>query len=402
MAETLFSKTDRLLRFCDNLEMVEDWRRENFVRLAKRFGIKNDIVLKPDRKGFVRVEQGAEFPSRSKYNPFESFMQSYTEISGDKNGYWIGKRVRQFAGLPSFEDVLADVLNRQLWSDFGPTDYKWASIVTSVTSPRDYRQNVRTGVQYLRDLPTLIEDQPFVELTQEADVQGDVTYTINEYGAFITISRRVLINDDVGLIQRMVEQVKRSAWRTLAKRVWGLISSNATYGVDGQPLFSAAHGNVSTGAGATLSSSMLTTARTALFNQTELGGQDKLGLGGGPLLLVVPIQLEPEARFINMNPNPDASGLDSAWLHRFGRDCENIFANPLLTNAQDWYIFDISRNVQIVELGFLGGQQMPRFEVADNPLADETFTQDRITFKVSHQYEAAILDYRGCYAGLVS
>ena len=53
-------------------------------------------------------------------------------------------------------------------------------------------------------------------------------------------------------------------------------------------------------------------------------------------------------------------------------------------------------------MGFLQGQQMPRILVADNPLADETFTQDRVLYKVVHEYDVALLDYRGCYAGLVS
>jgi hypothetical protein len=330
--------------------------------------------------------------------------------------YYLGKRVQQNAALPAFEDLLANVMNRMLWSDFGPTDYRWQDIVTSITAPRDFRQNVRTGLRYIPDLPTLTEDQPFAELTNLADVQGEVTYNVNERGALLSFTRRVIINDDVDLVKRWVEQVKRSVWRTLAKRVWGLISPNATYGADGVALFNAAHSNVTSGAGAALTAAMLTTARNAMFAQTEMNGQDKLGLGGGPLLLAVPIALEATAIQINRAPwlslaltgnvgatsNATATPTLNEWKHRLGKDNENIFANPLLTNTQDWYLFDTSRKVQIIEVGFLNGQQMPQMLVADIPTADEAFTQDRVVYKVLHEYDVALLDYRGCYAGLVS
>ncbi len=393
---------DRIERAFARAEAMQQWRHENEIRLARMFGIENEILREPVKDGLARITQGKAFPVGSNYRAFGSLTEAYAAFSGDVDCKYIGKRVQQIAALPSFEDALSNVMNRLLWDDYGPTDYRWKDIVTSITSPPNFRQNVRTGLQYVPDLPTFTEDQPLQELTTAADVQGEVTYTLNQFGGLLNITRRMIVNDDVGVIKRVVEQIRRACWRTLAKQVWNLIISNSTYGADGNALFSAGHNNVATGPGAALTVSMLTPARMALFNQTELNGTDKLGLGAGPLLLVVPAQLEAEARFINMNPNPDQSDTDSAWLHRFGDHCENIFANPLLTNATDWYLVDVSRNVQVIELGFLNGQQMPRFEVADVPTADETFTQDRIVYKVVHEYQPVLLDYRGCYAGLVS
>lgn len=407
---------DRIERVFARREAMQQWRHEYEIRLARMFGIENEIMREPVKNGLARVKQGTAFPTGSEYSAFNRLMAAYTAFSGDVNGFYIGRRVKQVAEMPTFEDALANVLNRLLWDDYGPTDYRWKDIVTSITSPRDFRENVRTGLQYVPDLPTFTEDQPLQELGTLADVQGEVTYTVNQRGGLLAISRRVLINDDVGAIVRAVEQIRRACWRTLAKRVWNLIISNSAYGVDGQNLFSAAHGNVTSGAGAALSASMLTTARNAMFAQTEMNGPDKLGLGGGPLLLVVPVAIEATAIQINRAPSLSALltgdvGVTSnatltptlnEWKHRLGKDNENIFANPLLTNATDWYLFDISRNVPLIEVGFLMGQQMPRFEVADNPVADEAFTQDRIVYKVVHEYDVALLDYRGCYAGLVS
>lgn len=401
---------ESVLRYFEFRNALGAWTDENQIRLGKMFGLKSEIELKPVSNGLARAWQGRAFPEGRSYRPFDSLWDAYVTISGDANGYYIGKCVRQNAVLPSFEDLLANVLNRLTWEDFVATDYRWQDITTSITSPPDYRENVRTGVSYVPDLPILAEDQPFAELTNLSDVQGQATYSVVERGALLSFSRRVIINDDVELIKRWVLQAGRSAWRTLAKEVWSLISGNTTFGPDRVALFNAAHGNVTTGSAATLSNvasciTMLNTAREAIFQQTEAGGTDRLGLGGGPLLLVVPIQLEPVAIATNrVYTTFDASNVryDNPWKHRFGKDNENIFANPLLSNTTDWYLFDTSRKVQIVEVGFLGGKQMPQMLVADNPNEGAAFTQDRIVYKMVHEYNAALLDYRGCYAGLVS
>lgn len=410
-AERIYQRAEPMLRFLEFADAMGAWSDENQIRLAKMFGLGCEVELKPVPNGLARVTQGKSFPTGGSYRAFDSLWDAYVTISGDANGYYIGKRVRQNAVLPSFEDLLANVLNRLLWEDFIPTDYRWQDITTSITSPRDYRQSVRTGLSYIPDLPIIAEDQPFAELTTLSDVQGQATYSVLERGALLTFSRRVIINNDVDLIKRWVLQAGRSAWRTLAKRVWGLISGNTTFGPDGVALFNAAHGNVTSGAGAALSASMLTTGRNAIFSQTESGGKDLLGLGGGPLFLAVPIALEASAIQLNRaswlsialtNGGLTQTPTLNEWKHRFGKDNENIFANPLLSNTTDWYLFDTSRKVQIVEVGFLNGQQMPQMLVADNPVADEAFTQDRVIYRLSHQYDAALLDFRGVYAGLVS
>lgn len=324
-------------------------------------------------------------------------QEAYVDFSGDSDIQHFGKRVTQIEGMISFEEALANVLNRMLVEDFAPTDYRWKDIVTSIANIRDFRQNVRTRLSYVPDIGDLADDQPIPEL--EAAGAGIVdpesmTYTINQKACMFSFTRRVLINDDVGVIERGCKQLGRSAWRTLAKRVWNLLINNTTYGGDGSAMFCAGHSNL----GAVgLNGPALTAARAAIFAQTEPGGPDRLGLGSGPLLLAVPIQLEEMARTLNVAQFEDLDGQPNRWLHRFGMNCENIFANPIFTDQLSWYLFDISGNVQIIEVGFLGGNQAPQFFLADDPLTNSTFTQDRVVYKLRHEYECAILDYRGAY-----
>jgi len=130
-----------------------------------------------------------------------------------------------------------------------------------------------------------------------------------------------------------------------------------------------------------------------------------LGLSG-PFLLVVPIDQEATAIGINQCPfYAFTTGTQlfypNPWHHRFGRDNERIFANPLFANGNDWYLFDVSSNVGIVEVGFLNGLESPTIVLDDIPGDQPAVAQDRIVYKVRHEYEASIRDFRGAYKGIV-
>ena len=123
--------------------------------------------------------------------------------------------------------------------------------------------------------------------------------------------------------------------------------------------------------------------------------------------MVIPIDLESTALPLNHvqflgQSLTDGSYTLNPWIRRFGDRNENIFVNPLFTDANDWYLFDTSGNVGLIEVGFLMGKDQPELLLADNPLADETFTQDRVTYKLRWEFECAILDYRGAYKAAVA
>jgi len=381
-------------------QAIIDMNQDRQIRLAKTLGLTHQYYLEPVPHGLARVRQGAAFPEESEYRRYSNLAEAYVDFSGDSNIGYFGKRVTQIQGLASFEEALANVLNRMLIEDFAPADYRWKDIVTSITAPRDFRQNMRTRLVYVPDIPDVPEDQPILETPMPGTVDPEsVTYTIDEKACMFSFTRRVLLSDDVGVILRGCKQLGRAAWRTLAKRVWNLLVNNTTYGGDGSAMFCAGHNNLGT---VGLNGPALTAARAAIFAQTEPGGTDRLGLGGGPLLLAVPIELEEMARTLNTAQFSDLDGQPNRWLGRFGPNCERIFANPIFTNQLNWFLFDISRSVEIIELGFLQGRQEPHFDIADDPLVGEAFTQDRAQYKLRHEYECAILDYRGAYCSTPS
>jgi hypothetical protein len=362
------------------------------VALDKLFGLDHRREIVPGPHGLQRAVQGAALDNT--IPAFSSLPEAYETITGDLGLAHFG-RVQQIYNAPTFPSMLADTLNRLLIKDY-QTDYRWRDIVTQTTSPENFHPQERVRAKYVADLPEVIEDDDYLE----AVVNGDekVSYSVGTRGATLTVTRRAFLNNDVQGIQRAVEQLGRSAWRTLAKACWAKILDNHTYDVDGVALFHSDHANLGSTA---LSVASLTAAREAIFAQKEPGGDDRLGLGGGALLLVVPIELEATAIGINQWPGSATEG--NPFFHRFGVNNERIFANPLITSdANDWYLFDISGAVGILELGFLLGHQMPTIIIANDGNKNPTFSQDRLVWKLRHEWAVDILDYRGAYKAEVT
>ena len=73
--------------------------------------------------------------------------------------------------------------------------------------------------------------------------------------------------------------------------------------------------------------------------------------------------------------------------------------SPQLSNATHWYFACDPNVVDTIEIGFVGGQVNPALFIQDQPLFGLNFTQDVVSYKVRHEYGAAVIDYRGLYQG---
>jgi hypothetical protein len=362
------------------------------VALDKLFGLTHEASLESDSRGCLRARQGALLDPG--IPAFGNLQEAYIFFTGDSRLENVGRRVRQIFDLPSFPNALASTVNKLLIRDFF-TEYRWRDIVSSFTAPPDFRAQDRVRLGYVEDLPDVTEDEPYTEIPAHSDEK--VSYSVGTKGALLTITRRALVNDDIGGIKRAVDQLGRAAWRTLAKRAWNKVINNDLYRADGVALFDAAHNNLGNAA---LSAAALTAARKAIFAQVEPGGADRLGLSG-PFFLAVPVELEETALPIN-TARLLPGDIANPWFHRFGLESERIFANPLFEDAASWYLFDISGNAGTLEIGFLNGQQNPELFLSDDPEADPSLTQDRIVYKMRHEYEVEIIDYRGAYKSVAA
>jgi hypothetical protein len=393
------SKTRRVSKVKPTIEEVQgridhlqDQEKTGRLRLAldRLFGITHEVRVTSDGRGFQRVRQAAELPPGP---AFESLAEAFCAFTGQPDASRF-ERVTGIYGGDTFLNALGDTLNKLLLKGYAGSDYRWRDLVSQISNVPNFLTQDAVRVQYIGDLPEVDEDKPYTELTHAADEK--VSFTVTTRGGLLVVTRRAVLANDVAGIERAVEQARRAAWRTLAKQVWQKLIANANYDVDGVALFHADHGNLGSAA---LSVAALNVARKAIFDQAESGGTEKLGLSG-PFLLAVPIELEPTAFAIALCDQVEDAA--NPWRGRFGPQGERIYASPLMTDGSDWILLDISGNAGVIEIGFLGGRQEPQVILANRPSEGQAFTQDRVVYKIMHEYGLTVSDYRGAYKAEVS
>jgi hypothetical protein len=221
----------------------------------------------------------------------------------------------------------------------------------------------------------------------------EATYAVNQKGNILTITRKVLLNDDLKTVVQLVSKLGRAARRTHAKRAWNKLISNANYLGDSTALFHSNHGNLGSVA-LTLDATgvaTLTNRLAAMYAQTELSSGEGLALE--PMWLAVPRTALETAKGLN---SPFLTGVTAnPHAGRFGANHEKIICHPLFTDTNDWYLIASGNDVELLEAAYINGKREPEFFVADNPTVGQMFVADKIQYKLRHEYEFEIADYRG-------
>ena len=350
---------------------------------------------------------GVEVDAKYKeVEPFRSLRAAYTRITGDsevrgvpsRDGQRFGESYMEYMRLPaaygsaSFSYVLGNTLYRRMVQDYRAVDYQEGTLISFKRNARDFKTMESVRIGYFGDLPDVDpETADYAEATMVTD--EEISYSLNQKGVILTITRKVIINDDLRSVQALVSRLGRAARRTFARRGWNKIVNNATYKADSIALFHANHGNL----GATTLTNdatgiaTLTARLVAMFSQTEKDAGEKLGIE--PKYLWVPRELLEIAKALN-SPWPIA-GTVNPHAGRFGTNQERIICLKLTTDPNDWGLIASSDDVELLEVAFLNGQEEPELFVADNPLVGQMFTADKLQYKQRHEYEWEIADYRG-------
>jgi hypothetical protein len=330
-----------------------------------------------------------------------SLRAAYVEMTGDTDvtGVLNSQQLRRFQaayGDASFAYVLGNTLYRRMTQDYRELNDLGVSrlVGNNIRNARDFRTLESIRIGYYGDLPdvnTDIEDYPDLgEVTDEK-----VEYAIQEKGGIITINRRMVINDDVRIIQKIISRLPRAARRTLAKRVWAPFISNSVYKGDNKAIFHTDHGNLGTAA---YSIEASLAARTAMARQAEPGSGERLNLR--PVTVAFPSELFGIVKNVN-NFSPQAVTVDNGnCMYGFFKD-EGLVESPLMTDTNDWLMFADPNEVEIIELAFLNGQQEPMMMVADNPADGQMFVRGAIQYRITHDYQCEPTDYRGAYKAVV-
>lgn len=292
--------------------------------------------------------------------------------------------------------VMLNTMNRRMLRDYAEVDYRERELIEVVpASDFKTREVVRAG--YFGDLPAVDpEAADYAEIAAYGNEYEQ--YAVGQKGGKVTVTRKHIINDDLGAFVKITGRLGRAARRTFAKFVYGFFTTNPLM-QDGDAWFSVAHTNLLTAA---LSEAALTAVGLALYNQTEPDSAEKLALE--PHFLLVPIQLRDTARKINKSDKVlgSANNDPNPWFQHFGENNERIITVPFFADANDWVVTANPADVDIIEVAFLNGREEPELFIADMPTVGQMFTADKVVLKIRHEYGGVPVDFRGVHKNAVA
>ena len=229
--------------------------------------------------------------------------------------------------------------------------------------------------------PRLLKVPEHAEYTRGSMAATAQPIQLETWGRILAFTRQAMVNDDVGLFQRIPQMFGNSAAQVESDAVYGILTGNPPLS-DGQPLFSAAHGNLMPAGVINLAN--VSAARQAMMNQKAPDGQF---LSIIPRYLIVGPQQEMYAAQFLVPVT--IVGQQTDITPRTFQNLE-LIVEPRITDVS-WYLAASPAQVDTIEYAYLeGGPQ-------GGPLLEtrEGWDIDGQEYKARMDFGAAPIDWRG-------
>ena len=280
-----------------------------------------------------------------------------------------------------FALILADTVNRTLRASYDGATSAVRRLARETTAP-----DFRTKHRLMLDSSglTLEKVNEHGEFRSGTMSEADETYKIDSFGRIFGISRKALVNDDLGAFADVSRRLGQAAASFEAQSLIDLLVSNAGVGPtlsDTKALFHTDHGNLA-GSGAAPGDTTLSAARLAMRRQT--------GPSGGlivvePAFVLVPPELETSTQKLLTAIRPVVVA-DVNVFSNLTLACE-----PRLVDAKAWYCVADPALMDGLEFAYLAGAPGPQIQ------SRAGFEVDGIEVKVRLDWGCGFVDHRGWY-----
>lgn len=285
---------------------------------------------------------------------------------------------RALHSTSDFPAILENIANKRLRDAYTASPRTWTSLSRQANLP-DFKDVSRVQLGEAPNLELVGEGGEFKRGTVG---EGKETWALATYGKVVALTRQAVVNDDLMAFDRVVTAQGNQARYLEDDIVWALITTPHVM-ADGNNIFHASRNNT-VSSNALSSVGNLGKARAKMRKQTGLDGTTILNLR--PEYLVVPTDLETVAQQYTRTTMVADS---AANINVFAGSLE-VIAEPRLDGAATtWYMAASPNQVDIIEWGYLEGEQGPRF------FTREGFDVDGVEYKVRLDFGATVLDYRG-------
>jgi phage major head subunit gpT-like protein len=307
-------------------------------------------------------------------------------------------------GLPSFQNLMADGLNKKVMGGYQSNFNNWREIAY-VDYVNNFRNIDSIRITEFGDLTQLeeFEEYPFAAVHDTGQA-----YRAYKYGIRLGVSAELVTNDDTRTINRLPTKIGSAVGRTIAKFAYAFLIDNPnTY--DGVALFHADHGNLITDV---FGADGLKAAILAMMRQTGDPPKDEEGedIGSGepidltPAVLVVPPDLYFTAKEI-LNGTTllelSAGVITAVKENVLASENIKLVKSQLLTDTTAWYLLADPNVAPVIEVDFVRGwgsgqgdqpRVLPKRPVYTGDPYDEV---DALDYKVKIAYAGVSPDYRG-------
>ncbi|MFC7332924.1 Mu-like prophage major head subunit gpT family protein [Rhodocista pekingensis] len=233
----------------------------------------------------------------------------------------------------------------------------------------------------LGDFPALKEIAEGAEVRFGSIGEGGEAITAKEYGAGVAISRRALINDDLGALVDFLGLAAVRAAQDENTIVYTLLASDGPTLSDGNTLFGTAHGNKAA-SGTAVDVTNVGAAVAAMRNQTSLDG---IKMNIGPRYLVVGTANEMTARQLLTGITPAQAAAVNPYASAFA-----LVVDPNVTGNR-WMMFADPMAAPVVVYGYVGDAAGPQVRTQID------FNTRALKVAVGLDFAAGVIDYRGTY-----
>lgn len=305
----------------------------------------------------------------------------------------IARKVLASHTSSDFPNLLSNAAGKVLRQAYALAPVTW-NRWCKVGSVSDFKAATRHTVGSFSSLTTKPEAGEYKSGTLSEEKESIQAIT---KGRYITLSREMLVNDDLAAFTGMSQKLGRAAARTVEADVYTLLTSASGAGPtmsDTGAFFNSTavttaggHANLA-GSGGAITVPNIAAGEAAMMVQKDKGLNDYLALQPR-FLLCSPAKKQIAWEVVNSLT--DVSQSNSAKRNYVQAQLNlEVLATPYLSGTP-WYLFTDPADVEAFEVAFLDGVQ--------EPFIDEEieFMTDAMNMKVRLDYGVAAIDWRGGY-----
>jgi hypothetical protein len=286
---------------------------------------------------------------------------------------------RAFESTSDYPSIFLNVLNKSLLARYElhtPT-YREIAIERPFNDFRPHPQ-IRAG-----EFPALQQVSETGEILYGKSADLNESVSVVPYGVVFTISRQMLVNDDLGAIDQILGSAGDTVLVFENNTFFTMFNSNPVLNQDSTAVFAAGHNNlVASGSGAAPAVTTIGSARQALRAMKSITG---LYLNVPPrIILTGPAQETAADQMVTaITPTLTTS------VNPFSGRLRSV-SDANITTSQ-WYLMTEPGRVPCFVYGFLNGAAGPRVRTF------EPFGVQGVKVSLEHDFGCGAIDYRGCY-----